>query len=165
MIETWKRIAGFEIYEISDFGRIRKDGVILRTSISPRLGYYVKRLREYKKMIYIHRAIATAFVANPNSYPCVNHKDRNKANNDVSNLEWCTHRQNIQHACDHARANGGTWNPKGEDSPKSKLKREHIPLIKEAYAAGFSQQKIAGYFKVRKQSIASVLHGRNWAHV
>ena len=54
-----------------------------------------------KKKIAIHRLIATAFIENPNKYEIVNHKDGNKHNNNIENLEWCSQKQNIQHAHDN----------------------------------------------------------------
>jgi len=53
-----------------------------------------------QKGLRVHRELAKAFIPNPNEYRCVNHKDGNKLNNDISNLEWCTHSQNNQHAYD-----------------------------------------------------------------
>ena len=46
----------------------------------------------------IHRVIAETFIPNPNNLPCVNHKDGNKQNNRVDNLEWCTHSENTLHS-------------------------------------------------------------------
>lgn len=46
------------------------------------------------KRLLVHRLVATAFIPNPNNFPCVNHKDENRANNKASNLEWCTYRYN-----------------------------------------------------------------------
>lgn len=54
-----------------------------------------KRKYEY---LYAHRLVAEYFIDNPNNYPCINHIDGNKENNNVSNLEWCTYAQNMQHA-------------------------------------------------------------------
>ena len=52
----------------------------------------------------IHQLVAQAFIPNPHNYPCINHKDGNKQNNKVDNLEWCTQKQNFAHA-----KNNGLW--------------------------------------------------------
>lgn len=93
MKTIWKNIEDFENYEINNYGviRIKKNKKILKYQID-KDGYYVINL--YKNSKYKHfrvsRLVAIAFIPNPNNFPVVNHKDENKQNNCVSNLEWCT---------------------------------------------------------------------------
>lgn len=51
------------------------------------------------KTNYVHRLVALTFIPNPNNYPCINHKDENKSNNNVENLEWCIHEYNMNYNC------------------------------------------------------------------
>lgn len=60
----------------------------------------------------VHRMVAEAFIPNPNNLPEVNHKDYNRTNNNVDNLEWCTHIDNIAHS-----AGTGHYSHFGEDNP------------------------------------------------
>ena len=94
--EEWRKIEGHENYSASSFGRIRNDRnqYILRP-LNP-TGYCTVSLD--KKGCYIHRIIAGTFIPNPEQKPLVNHKDGNRRNNRVSNLEWATQSENIQHA-------------------------------------------------------------------
>lgn len=99
-METWKDIPHYEnFYQASSFGRIKnKAGHILKPEFHYN-GYL--RVDLCKKTVcikqYIHRIIATTFLENPSDYPLVNHKDLNKQNNAVENLEWASHKQNTQH--------------------------------------------------------------------
>jgi DNA/RNA endonuclease G (NUC1) len=63
-------------------------------------GYYIVHLRVNKKhkQILHHRFISEIFLPNPNQYPEINHKDEDKSNNSISNLEWCTHQYNLLHS-------------------------------------------------------------------
>ena len=95
-MEEWKDVVGAEeYYQISSLGRIKNKGTgeILKPSISS--GYRHIELRYgINKMVLIHRLVAEAFIPNPFGFRCVNHKDENKLNNCVDNLEWCTYQYN-----------------------------------------------------------------------
>lgn len=68
-----------------------------------------------QKLFPIHRLVAVAFVPNPNNYPCVNHKDENKKNNNADNLEWCTQQYNINYGtANERRLKSSMWYRKSE---------------------------------------------------
>lgn len=101
-MREWANIKGYDgIYQISN------DGLVLNTR-SGRLRknlidkggycYVVLHFNKKRKREYIHRLVATAFLPNPEQYPVVNHKNGIKADNNVSNLEWCTIGYNNSHA-------------------------------------------------------------------
>lgn len=105
-----REIKGFEgRYAVSDDGRIfslydfmgRKQFKEKKQS-TDKYGYKYVMLyvNGKKKHMTVHRAVATAFLSNEKDYPQVNHKDGNKKNNSVSNLEWCTASENVQHSFD-----------------------------------------------------------------
>lgn len=91
--EIWMPIKDFEDYLISNFGRVKslKSKIILK-QFEYRGGYLEVHLRKPGIKVHkkIHRLVAEAFLENPNNYPAVNHKDENKKNNHVDNLEWCS---------------------------------------------------------------------------
>lgn len=86
---------------------ISSNGRVTSLKTQKELKYYIHKTKGYRfiaingKTILLHRLIATTFIANPNNYPEVNHKDGDKSNNCMSNLEWCTPKQNTQHAINH----------------------------------------------------------------
>lgn len=106
-VETFVKIDGFEKYEVSNLGKVRnmKSGRVLKPSLHKN-GYlrYFLCENNKRKHLYLHRIIATAFIDNPEEKPQVNHIDENKLNNDLSNLEWCTVRENLIHGTRTKRA-------------------------------------------------------------
>lgn len=101
MEEIWKDIEGYEdLYQVSNRGKVRslRRNIILRQGITSN-GY--KSVNLYKNKGYkhfrIHRLVAEAFLPNPNNLPFVNHKDENKLNNCVENLEWCDGKYNLNY--------------------------------------------------------------------
>ena len=109
-MEIWKDIKGYEgLYQVSNLGRVKGldryvnckygrrkiKGKIM--NYTTRSGYNVLVLRRNNKRQskQVHRLVAEAFIPNPNNYPVVNHKDTNRKNNHVSNLEWVTVKENV----------------------------------------------------------------------
>ena len=101
-MKQWKKIEGFENYSVSSDAEIRNDtsGKILKP-FKTNCGYYVVRMsvKGKQKRIYLHRAVAKAFVENPKNNPQVNHIDGIKTNNNIHNLEWVTAKENRIHCC------------------------------------------------------------------
>ena len=110
--EIWKDIKGYEgLYQVSNMGRIKslkrkvknKNGYrianekIIKPVLTDTCKYYAVGLHKNKKRktLLVHRLVAINFIPNPNNYTEVNHKDENKQNNNVNNLEWCNHKYNM----------------------------------------------------------------------
>ena len=103
-MEVWKDIKGYEgMYQISNLGRVKslkmkkEHNKYLLKPYSTKNGYLrvsLSKNNKYKGPL-IHRLVAIHFLDNPNNYPEVNHKDENKENNCVNNLEWCDRKYNV----------------------------------------------------------------------
>lgn len=91
-----KAINGFPNYAVTRDGDVYRLETMKKLKPIERNGYFDVRLYHNgrSKIIKLHRLVAEAYIPNPFNYPCVNHKDENKANNRVENLEWCTYRYN-----------------------------------------------------------------------
>ena len=92
-MEIWKIYN--ENIEISNYGNIKVNGIIKKQQID-KDGY--RTISINKKQYKVHRLVAQTFIPNPLNKKEVNHRDMNKANNHVNNLEWNTHLENMQHA-------------------------------------------------------------------
>lgn len=111
-MEEWKSIPGYEcLYEISSYGRVKsleryrynngEKQLLKERILKPHntKGYFTVCLYKNKthKLYLIHRLVAQAFIPNPDNLPQVNHKDEDKTNNRVNNLEWCTAKYNMNY--------------------------------------------------------------------
>lgn len=108
-MEIWKEIEGYEgLYQVSNLGNVKslnkRKGRILKT-IKDHFGYLRVRLSKQGELKNhkIHRLVAETFLDNPNNYKQVNHKDENKTNNKVDNLEWCTPKYNCNYGTRNQR--------------------------------------------------------------
>ena len=151
MEEIWKDIEGYEgLYQVSNMGRVRslRKNIILRQGITRGYERVVLSTNNIQKGYYIHRLVATAFISNPDNLYQVNHKDENKTNNRVDNLEWCTREYNYNYG-----TRGKRISLKNTNGKKSKITLQYDingNLIKEWKSTmdvqrnlGFNQSSIS----------------------
>lgn len=103
MKEIWKTIEERKTYEISNYGNVRKKLLNSYNYLKPIIdkdGYLKVCLCENQQRLYrfIHRIVAQSFIENSKNKPTINHKDGNKKNNHIDNLEWSTYSENNLHA-------------------------------------------------------------------
>lgn len=91
-----KQINAIGIYYVDKYGVVYDHNGDRKKLTKSGVGYLTANIDG--KRNYVHRLVAEAFIPNPNNLPEVNHKDGNKTNNHVSNLEWCTRLDNVHHA-------------------------------------------------------------------
>lgn len=112
----------------------------------------------------VHRLVAEAFIPNPNNLPCVNHKDGNKQNNCVENLEWCTHSENIIHAY-QTRLEQPMC---GEQHHAHKLTENTVKYIRQVYVKRdkeFGAVALAKKFNVDRTTIHDIIRRKTWREV
>lgn len=105
-MEEWKNIESFEGYQVSNEGRVKNSkGKILKPQKNS-CGYLRVQLWEDGKQVmkFIHRLVAEAFIPNPQNLLEVNHKDENPSRNEVSNLEWCDKKYNVNYGTRNQRS-------------------------------------------------------------
>jgi len=178
VMEIWKDISGYErFYQISNLGNVKSVtrmtssssirggnrfvvGKKLKTIVDTK-GYMKVTLSKYSKteQHLIHRLIALAFIPNPENKCCVNHIDGNKLNNNIDNLEWCTAKENIQ----HAHRTGLVNYVVGEDHYCAKLNEFQVRVIRKT--KGLTQQELADIFKISQRSIYLIINNETWKHI
>lgn len=159
-------IKGHETYLINRNGEVlnTKTNRILKASPGASHGYLTVYLDG--KNVLLHRLVATAFIPNPENKPCVNHKDGNKQNNSIDNLEWVTQAENNR----HARKTG--LNPYnvlyGEKSRHHKLTQNDVDYIRSNYKKNdpqFNGVALARKYNVTPSCISSIIRGVSWGCV
>ena len=122
MVETYKKIEGFENYSVSDFGNVRNDKTgKIKTAGANKDGYVrvdlIKDGKTHSK--YAHRLVIEAFILNPQNKSQVDHIDNNRSNNHITNLRWATSKEN-----NHNRklSNKNTSGTKGVNWNKKSMK-------------------------------------------
>lgn len=169
--ETWRPVTTADsLYSVSNMGRIRRDvatnrakaGRILKTPLID--GYaYVNLFDKAGKcrMCRVHRLVMEAFVG-PARGRQVNHKDFDKANNRLSNLEYVTAKGNIRHAL-----RGGRMPPQhGTNNPLAKLTDDRVLAMRRLYSTGrYRHADLAEMFGVSRSNVTMIVSGKAWRHV
>lgn len=155
---NWKDIPNFEGYKVNEFGQIKSfkrypKGKLIKP-YTDKDGYLCASLRvnNKSKAIKVHRAVALAFLPNPNNLPQVNHKNCHKKDNELCNLEWVSNTENQRHA----------WM---NDRKTIKLTVENVKLIKELLKQGKTNTEISKMFEVDQTTISNIKTGKIWKKV
>lgn len=163
-MELWKEIDVWPEWFISTNGRLRNKRGIKKTTPNKARRNYRYAYHSSKDMkpraIAVHRLVARHFIENPNGKPCVNHKDNNTQNNNVSNLEWCTHAENT----DHARKQNRLKSLRGSKSPRATLTEQQVSDIKKLKGK-MTYVSIAEKFNTKYSNIAHIMRGSRWGHI
>ena len=160
---NWHYIEGFPKYKVSDTGIVWNKEKDVEVRTRNRNGYIGVTLFNdgYRKDENVHRLVAKAFLIGEPDQDQVNHKDGNKSNNHVDNLEWCTLSENRQHAYDNGLQHGR----KGSKHHGAKFTEDEIREIKRKLANGYGVTKLARELGVSHATISLINTGKNWSHI
>ena len=175
MQEIFKDIKGYEgKYQVSNHGNVKSLNYhrtgkerLLKPTLQT-TGYLYVSLFKPLKRFQIHRLVANAFIPNPNNLPCVNHKDEDKTNNHVDNLEWCTQLYNINYGNGIIKSCKKRCKKVYQYTIEGKFIKE-FESIKECERNGFNQGNIVsccrgGYFKNNKWINVTQHKGYKWSY-
>lgn len=166
-MEIWKNIPEWcGIYQASTFGSIRSlrfRKIKILSQCKTKTGYQLVCLwSNGPHTVIVHRLIAITFIPNQRNLKEVNHKDGDKSNNAVSNLEWCTRGENNS----HAYRTGLMPLRVGEKNGFSKLTNDEVLEILQLHKMyGTKQRAIAREYDVDHYTIARIINGSGWRHL
>lgn len=160
-----KTIPGYEnLYSITTNGKVwshKKDKFV--NQVNHNKGYKVVRLYigAKEKSYLVHRLVAMTYLKPDSTRPWVNHKDCNKRNNHVSNLEWCTRRENMLHAVDNGLMFG-----KSHNHPSSKMTEEKVRRMRQLHSEqSISYPRLAEMFGVSLGLAWGIVNHTRWKYV
>ena len=154
-------------YEVSTTGVVTRNGKIIKTHLCAGYPSYTESINNKQRNVFVHRKVAETYIPNPNNLPCVNHIDGNKLNNDVSNLEWVTHKENSQHASkmglnDYQR----TRKTKNNVSAR-KITMTQANEIRSKYVSGsrtYGARALGREYGLPHTAILDILKGKTYTH-
>jgi hypothetical protein len=170
--EEWRTLQDFPDYAVSNYGNVKrirqgrtngyKDRV-LSANVSSNARYRrVSLLKNHERFDkHIHDIVADIFIGKKPNGMHVNHKDGNKLNNHIDNLEYVTPAENIR----HAQRTGLMKKQYGEHTSGAKITDEDVLKIIELRKKGYSIGKLITMFPVKVQTLAHIFHGRTWSHL
>ena len=163
--ELWKSVKGFTDYKVSNQGKVKSFKLntekILK-QCNDKKEYLLVKLSKSRnsKTKTVHRLVATAFIPNPDNKPQVNHKDGNKQNNCVDNLEWVTQSENDIHAFKI-----GLKTQQGIENANSKLSENDVLGIRGLYLDGLTQKEIAKIYLINQSNVSIIINKKRWKHL
>lgn len=110
-----------------------------------------------KKTFLFHRVLAILFIPNPNNYPFINHKDLDRSNYNLSNLEWCTQSQNVIHAFKNGRCKKTKFSAGGR-------KLTDVQIL-DIYNSEIHYSELSKMYGVTATSIGNIKMGYKWGHI
>lgn len=169
--EIWKVIEDFPDYKVSNEGRVKshkREKFWTSKGSLTGAGYFFVMLcnREGNFTRTVHTLVLETFLSpRPEGY-IANHRDGNKQNNYIENLEWVTPSENIKHAYKLGLTKSLGWSQGiGENNSHSKLKDGEVWLIKRLLWFEYPQRKIAKMFSIGKSTVTHINLGESWTHI
>lgn len=160
--EIWKPIPDYDGYEISNFGRVKSfkrypQGKILKPALFSNYLRVTLFKDDERRYISVHRLVTLTFIPNLDNKPQVNHKDNNRFNNYVGNLEWVTSSENTQHALDNGLVNV----PQGEECYNAKFTNEQAVYVRNN-PDGLTRYELAEKFDIEPTGISAIQLGKRY---